>query len=280
MSRTDVAPERVFAGSDALEDTSVRVFACDERYPAPVAERVLPDGVVHLVITLGDLQRGDRNADLRCLVGGASCTPTRIVLAGDVSQVCVRLGIGTAAAVLGVPAREVTDDGVALDALWGAAAHELFERLAAAPTEAARVHIMSHALAARLRLAETPRVIYEAVRRISRAGGRVRIAALARALGIGERRLQQLFDEHVGLTPKALARLARFRAVLAACAQARPPAWTELALSHGFYDQAHFANELRELAGLTPTQLAQSEFGFLQDDVTTAEIASSHARPS
>lgn len=127
-----VAAERLFAGTEALDDSEVRIFACDEHYAAPVAERVLPDGVVHLIFTLGDRQAGERNAGLRCLALGASCQSTRIVLAGVVDQVCVRLTVGTAAAVLGVPTGELTDQGIALDDLWGRPASEILDQLAGA----------------------------------------------------------------------------------------------------------------------------------------------------
>lgn len=39
---------------------------------------------------------------------------------------------------------------------------------------------------------------------------------------------------------------------LRACAQS--PAWAELAVAHGYYDQAHLANEFRALCGMTPTE--------------------------
>jgi hypothetical protein len=78
------------AGPEPLDDDQVRIFACSDRFATPVAERVLPDGAVHLIFTLGDVQGGERNAHLRCLAVGASTPATRIVLAGAVEQVCVR----------------------------------------------------------------------------------------------------------------------------------------------------------------------------------------------
>lgn len=275
--------ERLFAGSEPLDDGEVRIFACDEHYATPIAERVLPDGAVHLVITLGDLQHGERNAELRCLVVGTSCRSTRIVLAGAVEQVCVRLGVGTAEAVLGMPTGEVSELGIALDDLWGNAAGELLDRLASAPSGAPRLAVMASILRDRVRAARagtlaTAATAREAVRRITRARGQVRIRDLAAELGVGERRLQQIFHQHVGLSPKATARLARFRSLVERFQREPVTSWSRVAAEHGFYDQAHLTNELRELLGLTPGELSRGDhFGFFQASYPADTLALPHA---
>jgi AraC-like DNA-binding protein len=272
--------ERLFAGPEPLDDDRIRIFACDDLLSTPVAERVLPDGAVHLIFTLGDVQGGERNAHVRCLAVGASTQATRIVLAGMVEQVCVRLGIGTAAAVLGVPAAELTNHGVDLEAVWGPAATAALAQLADAPSDA-RVAVMARLLRARIERAErTSPVVGEAVRRLVRSGGGTRVRALAADLGVGERRLQQLFAEHVGLSPRAMARLARFRAVIERCRRAPVRSWSGLAIEHGFYDQAHLINEVKEFTGLTPRQLGPGgQFAFFQDPNAAAGLALSHADP-
>ncbi|MDF2694333.1 MAG: Transcriptional regulator, AraC family protein [Labilithrix sp.] len=259
--------ERVFASAEPLDAKAHRILVCSDRYAAPTAERVLPDGAVHLIFNFGDRQAGERGAELACSAIGATCAPTRIVLTGAVEQLCVRLRVGAASAILGVPAGELTDHGIALDAIWGADAAEILERLHAVPHGAARGALLTALLRARVQRAEAlSRPTLEAVRRISGAGGRIRVRDLADDLGLGERRLQQLFHQHVGLSPRAMCRLARFRDVLARCSQ-RKQGWAELALEGGFYDQAHFSNEIRTFTGLTPGELARAgDFGFLQED--------------
>jgi len=257
----------VFASSEPLDATKHRILACSDRYDSPTAERVLPDGAVHLIFNFGDRQAGERGADLTCLAMGATCTSTRIVLTGVVEQLCVRLRVGHASAILGVPAGELTDHGVALDALWGRDASDTLERLQALPPGAPRSAFLRDRLQARQGRAEAPsRPTLEAVRRIARSAGRLRVRDLAADLGVSERRLQQLFHQHVGLTPRAMCRLARFRDVLARCSQRTQP-WSEIALDGGYFDQAHFSNEIRSFTGLTPRELARSGgFGFFQED--------------
>ena len=263
--------ERVFASSEPLDASIDRILLCADRVREPIEERILPDGAVHLIFNLGDRQSGERGAELDSLVMGATCGPTRIVLAGTLVQVCVRLRVGAAAAVLGVPAAALTDHGVALDALWGTTAREALERLHAVPAGPARVAVMTAILQERLhQAAPTPPIAFEAVRRIAASGGTLRIGELAADLGVTDRRLQQIFHAHVGLSPKATCRLARFRAVLARGRRARGRRWTEVALESGFSDQAHLVHELKAFTGLTPTELARHDFGFFQDAAAAA----------
>lgn len=255
----------MFASAEALDTVEDRILACSDRYVSPIAERILPDGAVHLIFNFGDRPSGERGAELACMAMGATCEPTRVVFRGAVEQVCVSVRVGGAAAVLGVPVGAVTDHGVSLDALWGASATETLEQLHAAPA-AMRIGMLARVLRERVRRAEPASVtVLEAVRRITASAGRIRVRELAAELGVGERRLQQLFHAHVGLSPKETCRLARFRAVLALRRDARR-SWTDVALDVGYCDQAHLVHELRAFTGLTPSELARrGDFAFLQD---------------
>ncbi len=248
--------ELLFASAEPLEADAHRILACRTHYSTPVAERILPDGAVQLIFNLGDAPRDDRGATFACHATGASLEPTRIVLSGAVDQLCVRVGIGRASALLGVPAGEVTDRWADLQSLWSAAAPETLARLQDAPQGTARRTLLAQILRERVRRGAPPSAtVREAVRRISRTHGSLRVRELASDLGVGERRLQQLFYEEVGLTPKALCRLARFRAVLTRRLADRRRSWVEIALEGGFYDQAHLVNELRAFTGLSPREL-------------------------
>src|SRR5690606_30535227 len=87
---------------------------------------------------------------------------------------------------------------------------------------------------------------------IATSGGQLALRAVADAVGVGERRLQQLFHAHVGLSPRAFRRLSRMHACLRALRVRPRPGFAQLAAETGYYDQAHLANEFRALSGLTP----------------------------
>lgn len=238
----------------------------------PVTERVLPDGGVHLIFSLGDPPSVPGSAGAAAVAVGARCGPSIIHVAGRVEHVTVTLGPGGMAALLGLPAAELAGADVPLDALWGPRAGHALERLAAVPAGPARAAAMEAVLREALaaRAPHLPGAAAEAVRKIGRAGGRIRVRDLAAATGVGERRLEQLFRRDVGLSPKAVCRLARFHAAVDLLQRHPRRAWTDVAYDCGFYDQSHLVNEFQALAGLAPGDFRDRGCGFFQDGAAPA----------
>ncbi|MDM0010660.1 AraC family transcriptional regulator [Variovorax sp. J22G73] len=201
-----------------------------------VRERVLPDGAVRLVFNFGDAPTADEGEGQGQPVEaiGASALPVVVRMRRQVDGISVTLRPGAAAALLGLPAGDIGGSALHLDALWHGEGARLLERMAEAPGDAARVALLHTALQRRLDGCEPAgsAIALHAARRIAAADGRERLRDVAAAVGVGERRLQQLFHAHVGLTP----------------------AWAEVALDGGFYDQSHLVNEFRALCGVTPTE--------------------------
>jgi AraC-like DNA-binding protein len=64
----------------------------------------------------------------------------------------------------------------------------------------------------------------------------------------------------VGLSPKSLARVYRFRGALLLLDRANGPVpWAELSEQCGFYDQSHLINEFRRFTGFSPVELARRQ---------------------
>jgi AraC-like DNA-binding protein len=80
------------------------------------------------------------------------------------------------------------------------------------------------------------------------------VHAAAQSIGVSERRMQQLFQAHVGLSPRGWRRLARIHDCVHVLRQGEPASWAALAADCGFSDQPHLINEFRAICGLTPTQ--------------------------
>src|SRR5690606_21686568 len=155
----------------------------------------------------------------------------------------------------GVPAAAIENRAVHLDDLWHGEGSRLLERLAEAPTDQARVTVLEAALLRRVQAIVDTRQgkAAHAARLMTETGGAATLATRAATLGVGERRLQQLFRAHVGLSPRTWGRLSRLHACLRALRGQCAPSWADLAVRTGYYDQAHLANEFRALCGLSPT---------------------------
>ncbi len=247
-----------FAVDAALRGHVSHIMLYRENFAAgqEMRERVLPDGAVRLVFNFGDAPFvGDGQGQVLEAIG-ASTAPVVVRMRRRVEGLSVTLRPGAAAALLGLPAGEIGGTAVPLDALWRGEGMALLERMTDAPDDAARVAMLQAALQRRLgdgNLAGNA-VAMQAARLIAGSGGRRPLREVAAAVGVGERRLQQLFHAHVGVSPRAWSRLARMRGCLRALRQQPSPTWAELALESGFYDQSHLVNEFRALCGVTPTE--------------------------
>lgn len=245
---------RALPVSAALGAHVSHILLCSEHVEAghEVLERVLPDGAVRLIFDFGDA------CSPSAIVVAAAAAPALVRLRGRIDGMSITLRAGGVAGLLGLPAGELAGTAVHLDALWGGEGTRLLERMAQAPDGATRMAVLHAALQRQLREADgaaaSQRAATHAARLIAASGGQRPLHEVAQAVGVGERRLQQLFHAQVGLSPRAWGRLARLHGCLRALRRQANPDWAELAIVHGYYDQSHLANEFRALCGLTPTE--------------------------
>ncbi|MGI5243719.1 AraC family transcriptional regulator [Dactylosporangium sp. CA-139066] len=86
-----------------------------------------------------------------------------------------------------------------------------------------------------------------------------RVDHLTSRYGVGARRLQRLFAEHVGISPKWVIRRFRLHEVtqrMATRAAAEPIDWAALAFELGYADQAHLVRDFTNMFGEPPTSYA------------------------
>lgn len=86
---------------------------------------------------------------------------------------------------------------------------------------------------------------------------------LLRETGVSSRHLRRLFNEHLGMPPRAFLRILRFYRAYWALAAGRYDNLTRLALDTGYYDQAHFIHDFHHFTGLSPHQFLEREFKIL-----------------
>jgi AraC-like DNA-binding protein len=202
----------------------------------PVAHRLLPFAAVVLVADLDTgaaMITGPRDA---ATVHGRT-TWGRTLTAG--------LTPAGAVALLGVPMRDLAGLHVPLaDVLGRARAAEL--------AEAGRLGRLDELFSGWQRGSPAVSAAGEAWRRLQLADRRP-TAALAGDLGVGRRRLEREFRSEIGLSPGAVARIARFQRAVHQLAGGAPLA--RAAVASGYADQPHLSRETRAMAGLTPAEL-------------------------
>ena len=215
---------------------------------SPRSHRVLPDGCADVVIAF-DSSTG---SPAPMAVG----TMTRPMVFADTthaSYVGVRFRPGVAGTLFGMPACELTDQRPDLRNVWPHL-DALMDGLAAVSDASARTKMLSAEIARRLLAATSlpPDSVVTAAARIAARRGRVSIGTLAAQLGVSRQHLARTFAQHVGLSPKMLARIVRARAVVDVVRETTDVDWVSLALDAGYYDQSHLIADIRELTGLSP----------------------------
>jgi AraC-like DNA-binding protein len=210
--------------------------------PAGHVQRVLPDGCSDVVWIEG----------VGLELAGPATRPVMVRIPPGATVLGVRFGPGATGAAFGVAARELRDQTVALDAVWGSAAFDLAERLAGAAA-AERPALLARAVAQRLRDARPPDgVVARATGLLARG---MPVAAASREVAIGDRHLRRRFHDAVGYGPKTLQRVLRLRRFLALAEAAGARDLARAAAEAGYADQPHLTRECGELAGLTPAAL-------------------------
>jgi AraC-like DNA-binding protein len=224
-------------------------------------ERVLPTGGMSLIVNLHQDQTRvyDRNDVTKCrtlpgiIVAGASSEFAVIDTAEQRSTVGVAFKPGGAFPFFLLPAGELQDGDVALDALWGGEAGLLREQLLAAKTPETKFAILERVL---LRRRAKPLERHPAVRfAIHNFQSRPNhaVSAVTQQIGLSERRFIQVFADQVGLTPKLFCRVQRFQNVLARLSRMPVIDWTQIALCCGYFDQAHFIHDFKAFSGINPS---------------------------
>ncbi|WP_257572474.1 helix-turn-helix domain-containing protein [Janthinobacterium sp. UMAB-56] len=225
------------------------VVEWDRRGHAPETQRVLPYPNAHLVFDAG------RSA-IHGVVRGAFERP--LIGAGKVLG--VRFAPGGLRPFIKQSLSSFTDTTIAADALLDMPAAEAELQVLAQTDDMGMV-----AQAQALLLARRPQIDDAALlaARLTAAAaahnGPASVAQLCEKMAIGERRLQRLFANYVGVPPKWVIQRYRLQEAIWRLAQPDAPELASLAHALGFFDQAHFSRSFTQLVGSTPLDYRRSQ---------------------
>ncbi|HEX2283472.1 MAG TPA: helix-turn-helix domain-containing protein [Mycobacterium sp.] len=255
----------------SLRGVVLRYEGFAERVAGPVIIRELPCTFVPIII---DLDAGWTVAHrqhatplrLGSFIAGITDGPVLVGHAGSARCLQVDLTPLGARRLIGMPMSELANQTVPIEAVFGRFGRDLVQRVGEAPDWQARFALMDEAILARLD--DAPPVdagVAWSLRRITTSGGAAVIGDLAEELGWSHRRLIARYRDHVGLPPKVVARIVRFERLTAKLAANPTADWASAAIACGYFDQAHLAREVRELADITPTALRAQTVNSVQD---------------
>ncbi|MET7730083.1 AraC family transcriptional regulator [Streptomyces sp. NPDC005402] len=237
-----------------------------EAVATPYEARLVPTGRATLLISLAEPfsqvrrlgVRGGGSGSIGSLVVGLEDRPAICTHPGGQEAIRVEFTPLGAYRLFGMPMGELTNLAVEIRDVLGAEAGVLVERMAATPDWAARFDLLDAALLARLDYGPRPTPeVGQAWQLLSGSAGVIPIARIAAEVGWSQGYLIRRFTQQIGLTPKASARVLRFRHAVALLGRGTT-SLTEISTACGFYDQAHLNREFRAIAGTTPGQMVAS----------------------
>ena len=157
-----------------------------------------------------------------------------------------------------MPAPELTNQMLTLHMLLGFRGTELAESIFFANSFAERVDLIVQFLTNQVHSTKPiDEKLIHITRLISLPNSKNDIGSLSKIACLSERQFERKFKELVGLSPKSYAKIIRFEKAKAHFETNRY-SLTEVAISCGYYDQAHFNHDFKALSGYNPKEFYQN----------------------
>ncbi len=221
----------------------------DLRDREPHVQENIPHPSVHLVI---ERKRSE-------VVGVVTKKYTRVLeSAGGV--IGVKFRPGGFSAFMQEPVSTITDRSLPLADLFGSAADGLEEAVLAGTDPESQARRLEDFLLARQPersgFLANIQCVDAVTTWIADHAEVTKVDQIVAHFNITKRRLQRLFQAHVGISPKWIIKKYRLHEALAQIEE-KPVNWSALAHDLGYFDQAHFIKDFKDLIGKPPSAYAQ-----------------------
>lgn len=230
-------------------------------------QRILPDGCIDMIFILGD--------DIRRITpdGGFVLQPRAMVLGqiteafdvepqGYVNSFAVRFHPHGFSNFVTKPIRELTNKETPLGEVLGKdVADALEQRMIHAGGTEERIALAESFLLNKLNdRSMVDQLIDRTVDAILASKGSARIGSIVQDDPAERRKLERMFRDRVGVSPKQLSKVIRLQAALRLMLERQDEKLTHIAYDSAYYDQAHFIKDFREFTGMSPK-------GFIGSDM-------------
>ena len=239
---------------------------------------VVPDGRCELILQLASPYRevGEVSDQPAMLLAGQLTRPLQLVPTGPIRVLAARFRTEGAHAYVQQPSDTLTDQRTPLGLLKGPRADRLLARAIAAKGDAARLALLASHIWEEVRSNPVDAVLTQAVEALR--AGPFSLAGLSAATGLSPRALQRLFALKVGLPPRELASILRFRRVFDALADTTVETWTAAAQAAGYFDHPQMARDFQRFVGCSASDFVANRGGLAAHLV--ANLQGAAARPS
>lgn len=209
------------------------------------------------------------------VIGGALTRMLSVRKGADAAGFGVSLAPMAAASLFGIEAAVLADDFVSMEDALKARAPGLCGRVQDARTPFEKARVIERELLELLgRRGGVDFRVARVMARIERTLEGVTVDSLAGDIGYTRRSLVNLVTRALGVSPKQLIRILRFRKALKLMTRWSDPDWLTVVHECGYVDQSHFIRHCKEFAGLTPGEfLRQRQFPPLEHQIPQGALS-------
>ncbi|MFZ6873824.1 helix-turn-helix domain-containing protein [Undibacterium sp. Di27W] len=183
----------------------------------------------------------------------------------DLGFIAVRFKIGMLPRFSPIPMKEVADQIVSVEDIWGQPARSLCQQLSYASSLPERLELIQAFLLRQLQPEAPDALIELAMPLLYRQYAHLSIASLAAHFCIGRRQFERRFLAASGQTANSVKCSSRFQHTVRSLMLNEQMHLASVALDHGYYDQAHFIHEFKKFTGSSPApylKLARNKTHF------------------
>lgn len=227
-------------------------------------DRFLPDGNTEIIIDLTEKpQYIYDNETLREIqvcryawVSGVRTEPITIPSGRGSRMLVVAFRKGRAYPFYRFPMNEIKDTVAEADLVYGGNFCDLREQLLAAKSVDRMFQLVEQFLLQQagdvIRENGAARCIEYAVSRIVNQPNLRCLHHLSEEIGYSQKHFIDLFQQHVGVTPKQYLKIMRFQKAIHVIENRETIRWGDIARESGYYDQAHLIHDFKFFSGFTP----------------------------
>ena len=168
------------------------------------------------------------------------------------------------------PIQEALNQNLELQTIYSNPIREIGEQLQEAASLQDRIQIIEGLLLSSLETKPLDRFIVDASHKIALHRGKLSVQSLAKQYALSRKQFVRRFQDTIGISPKLFSRIVRFQHTLNLLQG--PVRNIEVAYESGYFDQAHFTKEFKELAGISPgkffSSLQRSQLGEAFDNAS------------
>ena len=190
------------------------------------------------------------------VIGPQGWRRSRLIIRGDIESLVVMFQPSGFHALFGISTPLLSNAGTEGHALLGRGVSRLHQQLGNLSSLTERAKALDSYFLRQLSDIPSINPVEKALNLLTMPGAGLKVADVARQMGIGLRQLERKSLDYAGMSPKTLARIARFSHALRLRTE-RSLSWTEIAHAAKYHDHMHMMRDFREFAGEAPTSALQ-----------------------